>query len=192
MIDKIENWDNIEPNYGEWKRLPAGGYICKVIAVAIEKSKKGNDMIVINFDIAEGEYKDYFWKMYKDAPRNENLGEPRWGGRYYITLNTEGYEQRLKSIITSFEESNTNYKWDWDEQKLKGKKFGGIFRDEEYLSNGTKRTSTKLWQIRSAETITSGKFEIPKPKELSGDDYDKWDQIQTSAGYTVNDNDMPF
>ena len=39
MIKKIENWDKIEANYGEGKRLIAGGYICKILAVMKEKSK---------------------------------------------------------------------------------------------------------------------------------------------------------
>lgn len=194
MINKIENWDKVEPNYGERKRLPAGGYICQIIAVTMEKSKSGNDMITLNYDIAEGEFKGYFMDRYKNAPRND-LKEPKWGGKYYIVINTEGYESRLKAVTTSAEESNPGYKWDWNEQSLKGKLIGGLFREEEYIANGEIRTSCKLWQVRSTKTIQSGEFEVPKKKEISDDERERI-QEQNNApfeGFTpVTDDDLPF
>lgn len=193
MIDKIENWDSVEPNYGERKMIKPGGYICQVIGVVMEKSKNGNDMITINFDISEGEEKGYYMKRYKEAPRG-NGQEPRWQGKYYIVKGTDGYEGRLKAFITSIEESNQGFIWDWDEQKLRGQSFGGIFREEEYIANGEIRTSSKLWQVRSIKTIKSGDFEIPKKKEISDDQREKLEeQSGTFPGYQPpDDNDLPF
>lgn len=196
MINKIENWDSVEPNYGERKTLKPGGYICQVIATAIEKSKNGNDMLVINFDIAEGDDKGYYMKRYKEAPRT-NGTEPKWGGKYYIVIDVEGYEGRLKAFTTSLEESNPGYKWDWNEENIKGKLMGGIFREEEYISNGEIRTSCKLWQVRSVATIRSGEFEVPRKKEISDDEREKIEE-RTSAPFTaeafvpVTDDDLPF
>ena len=196
MIEKIDNWEKVEPNYGERKRIPAGGYICQVLAVAIEKSNNGNDMIVLNFDIAEGEFKSYYMDRYKNAPRT-NGQEPKWQGKYYIVINTEGYEGRLKGLTTSLEESNPGYTWDWNEQNLKGRFFGGIFREEEYISNGEIRTSAKLWQIRSVKTIQDGNFEIPRKKEISDDERDRIEErnapFTDNGTFTpVQDDDLPF
>lgn len=172
MINKIENWDKVEANFGEGKRLKAGGYVCVVLAVKKEKSQKsGKEMLVINFDIASGEYKNFYMDKYKNAPRDEkNPAEPKWSGKYYIVLEGEGYEGRLKAFITSIEESNQGYTWDWNEESLRGKMFGGIFREEEFLYNGEVKTNAKLWQVRSVKTITEGNFEIPRKKELSPDE----------------------
>lgn len=95
MMNQIENWENVEPNYGEFKRLKPGGYICQVIAITQEKSQKGNDMLVLNYDIAEGEDKGYFMKQYKNAPRT-NEKEPKWAGKFYLVLNTERIRKPIK------------------------------------------------------------------------------------------------
>lgn len=172
MIKKIDNWDSIEANYGEAKRLKAGGYICIILACKQEVSaKSGKNMLVINFDIAEGDFKGFYMDRYKNAPRDSaNPVEPKWQGKYYIVLEGEGYEGRLKAFTTSLEESNVGYTWDWNEETLKGKLFGGIFREEEFLYNGEVRNNVKLWQVRSTKTIREGNFEIPRKKEIPEED----------------------
>ena len=194
MINKIENWDKVEANYGEAKRLKAGGYICIILAVKQEKSQNsGKEMLVINFDIASGEYKNFYMDKYKNAPRDEkNPVEPKWQGKYYIVLEGEGYEGRLKAFITSIEESNQGYTWDWNEESLRGKMFGGIFREEEFLYNGEVRTNAKLWQVRSVKTITDGDFEIPRKKELSTNETASNNASLDATFIPVTDDSLPF
>lgn len=195
MINKIENWDKVEANYGEAKRIVAGGYICKVLACRQETSQRsGKKMLVINFDIAEGEYKDFYLEKYKNAPRDQsNPVEPKWQGKYYILLEGENFEGRLKAFTTSIEESNEGYKWDWNEETLKGKTFGGIFREEEYLAfNGEVRTSAKLWQVRSVKKIRDGEFEVPKKKELPEEDK-TLNNASLDATFTpITEEELPF
>ena len=193
MINKIENWDKVEANYGEGKRLTAGGYVCVVYSCKQEESKtSGKKMLVVNFDICEGDFKNFYLNKYKNAPRDEaNPVEPKWQGKYYIVLEGEGYEGRLKAFTTSIEESNAGYTWDWNEEGLKGKQFGGIFRDEEYIYNGEVRTNAKLWQVRSVKKIKDGEFEVPRKKELPEEEKNKlnapFDTFQP-----VTDDDLPF
>jgi len=198
MINKIENWDKVEANYGEFKRLSAGGYICKVMACKQETSKSsGKKMLVVNFDIAEGDFKDFYLERYKNAPRdNNNPVEPKWSGKYYIVLEGDGYEGRLKAFTTSLEESNPNYIWDWNEETLQGKLFGGIFREEEFVYNGEIRTNAKLWQVRSTKAIREGNFEIPKKKEISDDERERIEE-QSNAPFNnynapLTEDDLPF
>ena len=39
----------------------------------------------------------------------------------------------FKGFITAVEESNPTFKWDWNEQKLKGQRIGVVLREEEYI-----------------------------------------------------------
>lgn len=194
MINKVENWDKVEANYGESKRLKAGGYVCVVYACKQEQSKNtGKNMLVINFDIAEGEFKGFYMNKYKNAPRdNANPQEPKWQGKYYILLEGEGYEGRLKAFITSIEESNQGYVWDWNEENLKGKLFGGVFRDEEFLYNGQVLTSAKIWQVRSVKTIKDGEFEVPRMKELPQEEKAKLDAPFDNNFVSATDEQLPF
>ncbi len=193
MINKPENWDNVEPNFGGAKRLSAGGYICKVMACKVETSQRTNkQMLVVNFDIAEGEFKDFYLEKYKNAPRdNHNPVEPKWAGKYYIVLEGEGYEGRLKAFTTSIEESNQGYTGDWNEENLRGKLFGGIFREEEFIYNGDVLSNAKLWQVRSVKTIREGNFDIPRKKEVTDEEREK-----ASAPFLgtapANKDELPF
>ena len=149
-------------------------------------------MLVVNFDIAEGEYKSFYMDKYKNStPRPDN--EPiKWQGKYYLMLEGENWQERFKGFITSIEESNEGYKWNaevGDEQSLKGKLFGGIFGEQEYLYNGELRTNVRLRWIRSTKTIREGKFEIPKKMEVKVEDAPK-NTSQFMTPYTQDD--LPF
>ena len=51
-------------NFNGVERLPAGGYVLRVLDVK-EESYDWGDVVVLRFDIAEGEQKDFFYKQYK-------------------------------------------------------------------------------------------------------------------------------
>ena len=61
MIKRFGDYDKTQ-TYGD-NKLPKGGYILKVLAV---DNKSGNygDYLVINYDIAEGQFKDFYLKDY--------------------------------------------------------------------------------------------------------------------------------
>lgn len=79
---------------------------------------------------------------------------------------------------------------------MKGKLFGGIFREEEYVKDGEIKTSCKLWQIRSVKTIRDGDFDIPRKKEISDDERERIEERASApfdAGYQpIEDDDLPF
>ena len=92
-------------------------------------------------------------------------------------------------MMTSLEASNPNFKWNWDESKLVGLKFGGLFGKEEYENQvtGERKMTTKIRFIRTVEAVKSGKFEIPNDKMLptKGEAFD-------SFATTSSDDDLPF
>ena len=61
----------------------------------------------------------------------------------------------FKGFITCVENSNTGYKWDWDETKLAGKKICGVFQYEEYENQeGKHGVKVRLNKFRSLDKIT--------------------------------------
>lgn len=152
-------------------------------------------MLVINFDIAEGENKGFYMDKYKNStPRSDS--EPiKWQGKYYLMLEGDSWEQRFKGFITSIEESNEGFKWNaevGDEQTLKGKLFGGLFGEEEYSYNGEIRTNTKLRYVRSTKTIKDGNYEIPKKREISDDERERLNNSLDTTYAPITNDDLPF
>ncbi|WP_317366364.1 hypothetical protein [uncultured Tyzzerella sp.] len=55
---------------GESNKLEAGNYICKILNAKCENNKSGNPMLILQFDIAEGDFKDYYRQSFE---AKENL-----------------------------------------------------------------------------------------------------------------------
>ena len=56
-MKKLKGYESAKP-YSEQERLPAGGYILRVLNVEYQENDWG-DVIILSFDIAEGEYKGF-------------------------------------------------------------------------------------------------------------------------------------
>lgn len=163
MMNKPANWDSVEAITGEYKKLPAGGYVCSIVRAECTKSKNGKEMLKLAIDIAEGEYKDFYLNQYLQE-QERNKEQAKWRCSYYQL--TEGDSMgRFKGMLLNIEKSNPGYKWNWNEKSLEGKLFGGVFREEEYINrNGGLSTAVKLISIRPVEGIT--KIEPPAKKVL--------------------------
>lgn len=163
MIKKPANWDSVEAITGNYKKLPAGGYVCSIVRAECTKSKNGKEMLKLAIDIAEGEYKDFYLNQYLQE-QERNKEQAKWRGSYYQL--TEGDSMgRFKGMLLNIEKSNPGYKWNWNEKSLEGKLFGGVFREEEYINrNGGLSTAVKLISIRPVEGITD--IEPPAKKVL--------------------------
>lgn len=163
MMNKPANWDSVEAITGEYKKLPAGGYVCSIVRAECTKSKNGKEMLKLAIDIAEGKYKDFYLNQYLQE-QERNKEQAKWRGSYYQL--TEGDSMgRFKGMLLNIEKSNPGYKWNWNEKSLEGKLFGGVFREEEYINrNGGLSTAVKLISIRPVEGITE--IEPPAKKVL--------------------------
>ena len=117
--------------YSGGERLPIGAYVCEIKNVKYVPGENGmSDRIDILFDIVEGDYKDFFKKQY-DANQNE---DKKWKGRKSIYVPKDDGSEKdgwtkntFAKWINGFEDSNPGYKWDWKEDKWKGKKIGIVF-----------------------------------------------------------------
>lgn len=197
MINYDEKeYENAVAFTGEYPKLPAGGYICKIIGAKVEKSKKGNDMLVLALDIAEGDYKEFYKKQYDERAKTATPDKPaKYPNNAVLraVLQGENWINRFKGIITAIENSNEGFNWKnckGDETKLKDLIVGAIFREEEYEKlDGSIGTSVKIYQLRSVNKIRNGEYTTPEIKKLP----EKGEAFEDFINSVDNDNDdLPF
>lgn len=186
-MEKPAGYDEAQ-SFGEFETLPAGGYKCLIKKVVCEKSQNGKEFLKIGFDIAEGQYKDFYQRKFENDTREDK----KWSGIW--VLFTEGYNPgttnpKFKGLITSVEASNPNFKFNFDEQTLVNKKVGIVFREEDFEGfDGQVHTSVKPFFAVSYDKAEEAK--IPNKKELSDDVLDKIYEAQTEA--SADNDDLPF
>lgn len=205
-MEKPKFYDDVKANTGDWRPVAPGGYICTIKNAKVQKSKAGNDMLVMAIDIAEGEFKDY----YKERFENDTREDKKWGCVLRLILDDPSKDDetrkkiqgRLKGAIKSIEDSNEGFTFDWNEEKLKDKTVGGEFGIEEYIgADGSTKTSTKITRLRSVESIKKG-IPMPRVKLIDGT-YMEYDDYMEQTGakpedkgqyITVDPNadDLPF
>lgn len=147
---------------GEYAKLTAGGYVCKITKVEDVASK---EYLNIEFDIVEGALKGFGTDML------ERLG---WTSCKF----TKSYKESALAFFKQFLEAvdktnNTTFANEvesgFNEQKLVGKGIGLAFGMEEYKKNdgsiGT-RINTFDMQFKTANEIRNGDFEVPELKKL--------------------------
>ena len=172
MLNLPNDWKSIKADDGAFKSLPAGVYKCVVKQATVKLSKKGQEMLVLCFDIAEGEYAndfmDLFSKRHEEASQKDEQAKwPNQGIWYQLT--TGDFLPRFKYLIDSIEESNPGFTFTGEEKTLVGKVFGGVMREEEYRSNrdGQIRTSVKCDRVIPLSKMDSTK--VPGVKKLKDD-----------------------
>ncbi len=165
MITKPQGYDDAPAYTGETAQLPAGCYVCVILGVKQEENR-GHDRFVMQFDIAEGEQKDFYQKQYRIAKQTDQ--NAKYKGEHRQNMDGQGLPF-FKGLITSIEKSNTGFIFPFgktgNEKTLVGKKFGAVMGREEFLtSDGKKRMATKVMQIRSIEGLKDAK--VPEDKLL--------------------------
>lgn len=148
--------------------LPAGGYVAKILN-AEEVSYDWGNILLISFDILEGDYKDFFDADYS----GQDIEDKKWRGTYRLRepkddgSEKDGWTKRtLGNAIWAIEESNPGYHWNWDETTMKGKIVGVLFRNREWEMNGNTGWTTECCALTSADDIRKGNFRQPKDKPL--------------------------
>lgn len=174
MANKPKDFDNVNP-WSDFKPLPPDGYVCTILNAKEETSKKGNQMIVVFIDIAEGEYANYFrdlWKKRKEDSDNPSGVKYPFDGRAYVTFEYEGKTtKKFKALCTAVEEDGKTLMWNEKfAESMIGANIGVIFRKEETRGYGDNEDKTywncKPFAFRSAKTIREGNFSVPEDKPL--------------------------
>lgn len=167
MISKPQGYDDAQAYTGESIQLPAGLYVCKVMQVGTEQTRNGRDRLVLLFDVAEGEYKDFYRSQF-DAAKRMSGDKAKWKGIHRQLMDGSGLPF-FKGLMTSIEKSNAGYQFPWgqegNEKTLIGKRFGAVMGREQFgTDDGRKAFYTKVVQVRSVDGLKDAK--VPEDKLL--------------------------
>lgn len=177
------------------ERIPAGGYVAQVKSAEVAEYSWG-DVLILHFDIAEGDYKDFYAKEYR-ANQNE---DKKWKGNVRINIPSEGnqyfesQQRTFNNLIYAFEDSNSGYHFNWDEATLKGKKIGVLIRNKEFeKEDGSTGWWSEPFAVTDVDTIKNGKFKMPKDKELANKKSTPAPTMSSKIDFEeITDNDLPF
>lgn len=206
MIAKPKMYDGIQLSE-DFIPINLGGH--KGIIMNVEEYTSpisGNTSLKVCVDTSKDDIQpEYFMEQY----RNDTRPDKKYSNsaiKYVSLKDDENCVRMLKAFITSVENSNNGFTYDWNKEvdQLKGKKVGLVFGLEEYTNNdGETKTIVKLTQFRSIDKIDNVK--IPKVKLLDGsfmeyEDYknkketSKTDKLKEMFGdiVEIKDNDLPF
>lgn len=188
ILNKPNKYEEVQVNL-DFERLEIGGH--KGIIKNVEEYKSeisGNTSLKVEVDTASDDKQPNFYQ--KQYDENTNM-DKKWstGATKYVSLkDDENCIKMLKAFITSVENSNNGFTYDWnkDIDQLKGKKVGLVFGLEEYTKqDGTIGLATKLNQFRSIDKVDNAK--IPKVKLIDGSfiEYEIYNSRKTET--TSND-----
>lgn len=204
MIKKFNDYDEIQVFEGV-AQIEVGGYELKIINAKVEQFTNC-EILKVAFDIINNDKYAGFYSTRFKAAKAQNP-EAKWGGVFDVFIpkddgtENDGYtKQAFKRFMTSVERSNEGYVWNWDENSLKGKMFGGVFGREQFKTKeGDLKFTVKCRFPRSIESIRTGDFKIPddkliKEKQLSGMPQQYITQDSSLAEYEeiLGADDVPF
>ena len=196
-MKKFNGYEEVKVNnFGE--RLKLGGHICKILEAKIEeftskKDGKTYETLVIRFDIAEpDEQAGFYSNKFSEDAKTDALNA-KWKGIHRISVPTDESEDFIKSnfkaFTTSVEESNPGYIWNWEENTLVGKTFGGVFGFEEFTAqDGNVITMTKIRYVRSTNKIEEAKIPKVKLADKTSMDYEEYIEKKRAERNAANGN----
>ena len=163
--------------------LPPGGYVA-VIKKAEETDLGNGPLLLVSFDVAEGEHRGFFAEDY----RNNHFENKKWRGVHYLNQpQGDGTERdgwavnAMNNFIAVLQESNPDFAWDWasvergDYSQLRGKLLGVLFGMVQWEWEGKTGWNSKCRSLIPAQDVRAGDFETPADKPLS---------TAASAGHT--------
>ena len=157
------NWDSItSSSEGEFKSLPAGPYVVRVVDAVDKTDKK---YVEIVFDIAEGEHAGYY---------SDDWGKNHPFAHHFFMSYKESALGMLKGRLEAFASSNPGFDpfAAWDAGRLDmfhGRIIGINLQEEEYeTSDNDIRTRLNVCQVVDVQRVRDGKVKTREPKKLSG------------------------
>lgn len=172
------NWNNVK-DVDDRKRLIAGGYIARITSATDEPAK---EYTFIEYDIAEGEFKDYYKELYE--------AKNFWGGQ-----TVKSYKEKAlpfyKAFLTAIKESNAGFMFNNDERNLVGKVVGIVLGEEEYRKkDGGIGKRLYVNRFTSTDKIRTNDFDIPELKKLNP--VTNTDMSFYPVDNAAEDEDLPF
>lgn len=176
----------------ERAKLPAGNYPGVILGAKVEKGTFC-DQLLLQVEVTEGQYKDFYRKDY-EAQKDSQFGQ-KYKGVLRVNLPMDdGSEydkwriQALERIAGALEASNPGYAWDWDEKKLKGKKCGLMVRERsKTFDDGRESAWTEVGSLCDISKVDTAP--VLKPKRDGQQAAQSAQQTMTPAD---DDCELPF
>ena len=186
-----------EASGGSYPMLPAGPYVCEVKGVKIEGAEP-DQVLILRLDITEGEFAGYYTKRYQhDTANNVGSNFPvKYKGDFRIQIPNEANTKRthpewdikaFNNMVWCMEQSNEGYRWNWDENTLKGKTVGINVRAGTYNGN----PYTQIGRLEVAGDVRKGLVKTMKPKADSGSSATEAGAA-VPAGFVPVEDEIPF
>lgn len=176
-MKQFKGFEDAQKNarYTGGEKLPVGAYVAKIMNVRYTPGENGNsDRIDIQFDIADGDYKDFFKKQYEENTTEDK----KWKGKTSIYVpkddgsEKDGWTKNTFAKWTNaLEDSNSKYKWDWDESKWKGLSVGLMFAKTGTVIEGKEVVYTDVRYPMSVAEAKDPNVKVP-------------DNVKARNGYT--------
>lgn len=192
----MKEYEQATASTGEFARMGAGGYVLAIQAVRTSGTDyngkpidyvEEKQYVKIIFDVVEGEFAGHFSDDYWQGVDKD------YGHQTFLSWKNMGV---FKNFIQCLEESNPGFDamaaFNADNWSLFiGKKFGGVFGEEEYRANdGSVKTKLTLPNIKSVQAIHDGKFRVPALKKLKTEQADGYFANSTGGGTGANIDDL--
>ena len=176
---KVNGYNNAKAITGDYDRLPAGGYVCRIVKV---EDFPGKEYLKISYDILDGDYAKYWEGVY------ERNGKEYWPGTFFRSYK-ESALGFFKGFIEAIDMSNDTHYTDaieggFDEQSLVRKKIGLVIAYEEYRNkNGELKERAYVARNLPVQRIEDGDYTVP---DLKREKQNAFTDLETT------DSDLPF
>lgn len=182
--------------------LPKDAYVVRILSAKTAETKSGFNQLVIAFDIAEGQYKDFYKAQY-DVNSSE---DKKWPNDAVFRL-TIPYDRCQDYVVTNWdsffadlEDSNNGFVFNGDEKALKGKLIGAKMHIEQSEYNGKVYDHTRMKWTCVAEDVRKGKAgRLPNDKfpdnwnpNATGNSGSATDSYVNSGFSNSDDDEIPF
>jgi len=190
-MEKFNDWNEVEAKGMEdYKYLEMGAYECIIKSAGEHTAQSGNKSLKVTFDVNKGDFKNYFQEKFDRDDRDNK----KWDNNAtkYFGLGDSG-KGFFKGFITSVENSNGSFKFDFDESKLVGKKIACSFEPEENEYEGKTSVKIKINKFRSLDKlkdIVVGNIKLLNGNYIPFETYNK--PSNDINNYIVTDDDLPF
>ena len=178
--------------------LPKDAYVVRILSAKTAETKSGFNQLVIAFDIAEGQYKDFYKAQY-DANSSENKKWPN-DAVFRLTIPYDGCQDYVvtnwDSFFADLEDSNNGFIFNGDEKALKGKLIGAKMHIEQSEYNGKVYDHTRMKWTCIADDVRNGKAgRLPDDKLIAGSSSNNRsaaDNYANSGFSNADDEELPF
>ena len=178
--------------------LPKDAYVVRILSAKTAETKSGFNQLVIAFDIAEGQYKDFYKAQY-DANSSEDKKWPN-DAVFRLTIPHDGCQDYVvtnwDSFFADLEDSNSGFVFNGDEKALKGKLIGAKMHIEQSEYNGKIYDHTRMKWTCVADDVRNGKAgRLPNDKLIagsSGSNRSAADNYANSGFSSADDEELPF